>query len=152
MVAEQGFARPPLAWRGPPLRKAGGVATNDTGTFADLSLSADGRLVSYESAASLVANQSNPSPPVRNIFLYDGSNSGHNTLVSRVNGSSTVTGNQNSFYTRLSADGSAIAFPSLATNLDPSESIADGGQNLFVFDMTAETGPTLASRSTCQAN
>jgi hypothetical protein len=131
---------------------AGGVGLggiNDN-TFDALSLSADGRLACYESTADdLVAGQQGPSGTA-NVFVYD-RQSGRNMLVSQVNGSPTAPGDRNSYQARLSLDGSTVVFLSLATNLDPGLAIADGGSNLFLFDVTTGAGPALVSRSAFRA-
>jgi hypothetical protein len=125
---------------------AGAIFVYPSGTQSELNLSASGRFLSYVSyAADMVAGQTNPSAQ-HNVFVYDASTT-QNTLVSRVNGSPNVGGNQQSLYARLSADGSTVAFLGFATNLIPNVNIADGGQNLYLFNLSAGTGPTLASRS-----
>jgi Tol biopolymer transport system component len=130
---------------------AGGTVTSASGTFNDLSISDDGRLVAYESTSgSLAAGQSGPSA-IDNVFVYDDS-TGANTLVSKVNGSTAAGGNQHSFFSRLSPDGSTVAFLSLATNLVPGANVADGGENLFRFDLAGDSGPVLLSRSAFPAS
>jgi hypothetical protein len=131
---------------------AGGVDVNGGTIFSEVSLSATGRFVSYYSyAGNLVAGQPGPYDTY-NSFVYD-AQSGQNTLVSHVNGSSTAAGNHGSNKSRISLDGSTIAFLSAATNLDPSFNIAaTGGLSLFLFDVATESGPVLASRSAFQAS
>jgi Tol biopolymer transport system component len=117
--------------------------------FGDVSVSADGRFVSYQSGADNLVTGQLPGL-ADNVFLYDGL-SGQNTLVSHVDGSAATRGDHDSLSSRVSADGSTVVFLSLATDLDPGVSVADGGQNLFTYDLAAGAGPTLASRSAFQA-
>jgi Tol biopolymer transport system component len=139
---------------------AGGVGINDTDTFDDISLSTDGRLLCYESTAVLASGELDVSGS-KQVFLYDTS-SGTNTLVSQVNGFPGLAGAPGSNYAHLSADGSTVAFLSLANglmpgvdniNLVPGVNVADGGQNLFVSQVSlgsggpVVTGPVLASTS-----
>jgi hypothetical protein len=129
---------------------AGAVDSRNTETFADVSVSADGRLVSYKTTAQdLLVGMDNFGS--ENVFVYDTA-SRDNTLVSRVNGSSATGGDRDSLFSHLSADGSTVAFLSFATNLVPGRAIADGSQNLFLFDVASNAGPTLASSSAFQAS
>jgi hypothetical protein len=135
--------------QGQPGVAAGAVETADTGTFADLSVSADGSLVCYKSTATDIAPQTDNFGS-ENILLYN-AGSTENTLVSAVAGAPTTGGDRDSLFSHLSADGSAVAFVSFATNLDPGLRIADGGQNVFEYDVAANAGPALASRSASPA-
>ncbi len=77
------------------------------------SISADGRFVTYRSSASdLVAEDNNNQP---DVFVFDRL-TGVNTLVS-VNQIGTMSGNGSSSAPVISADGSRIAFRSLASDL-----------------------------------
>jgi hypothetical protein len=135
---------------GAPAVAAGAVDVINSGTFDDLSLSADGRFLCYEDlAGDVAAGQSGPSGG-ENVFLYDRL-SGQNTLVSRVDGTAATAGDNDSLFGYLSPDGSSIALLSGATNLVPGLTVADSGQNLFVYDVPAGTGPALVSRSAFQA-
>jgi Tol biopolymer transport system component len=135
---------------GAPTTAAGGVATNTTGTFDDLSLSADGRFLAYQSrAANLAPGQPGPSGNA-NVFLHDGQFN-LNTLVSQSFGPTPAAGDRNSFYSHVSADGSTVAFLSLATNLAPGVTVADGGQNLYLYGVGSGLAPAVASRSAFQA-
>jgi hypothetical protein len=134
---------------------AGGVLLKNPNSlsFGDLSLKTDGSRVAYESAAAdLIAGESNPQG-LENVFLYD-TGTGMNTLVSGSGGSSTTTGDKASQYARLSADGSRVAFLSRADDLDPKYHVADGSQDLYVFDAgtppASGPGPFLVSTSAFQ--
>jgi Tol biopolymer transport system component len=89
-------------------RTGGGNGASDSP-----SISADGRFVTYRSAADdLVANDSNGQT---DVFVFDRL-TGSNTLVS-VNQDGTASGNNFSSVPVISADGSVIAFRSLASDL-----------------------------------
>jgi hypothetical protein len=139
---------------GQPNTAAGGVIFKDNLSFGDLSLSADGRFVSYQSGAANLAAMQPPNPSgADNVFLYD-AQSGQNTLVSQANDPKgpPASGDQPSLYSRISADGSSIVFLSYATNLDPANpNIVDSDQNLFAYDpgtpAGTRPGPFLESTS-----
>jgi hypothetical protein len=134
---------------------AGGVLLNQTLAFGDLSLSADGSFVCYESGArDVVTGQDGVDGP-DNVFVYD-SLSGENQLVSRVFDEPTTTGDQPSLYARISANGSIVTFLSYADNFDSDINIADADQNLFDFLVDQGDGmgfgPVLLSTSAFQAS
>jgi hypothetical protein len=96
-------------------------------------VSADGRLVAFESRATdlltrLTSGRSN-------IFVRD-LISGATTLVS-VDSSGSQDGNNDSFFPSISADGKFVAFESTATNLLTNPS--SGRSNIFVRDLTKGT-------------
>ena len=78
------------------------------------SVSADGRLVAFQSSAFDIAPSDTNG--VGDIFLWD-SATGDVTLVSESTAGAGITANQNSFFPRISADGSTIVFISQATDL-----------------------------------
>jgi hypothetical protein len=80
----------------------------------EVSISYNGRLIAYSSDASNLVTGDNLG--ARDIFLYDRI-TGHTTIVSVADYSSTDEGNNASSHPFISGDGSAIAFRSLATNL-----------------------------------
>jgi hypothetical protein len=134
-----------------PTTAAGLTVTNVTGTFDDLCVSADGRFVAYVSIAGNLTAAPTDTTGLFKVFVYD-SQTGANTLASHVNGSPAVAGNQNSYWIRLSADGSAIAFLSEATDLVPGLTIGDTAANLYRLNLTTGDGPALVSRSAFRAN
>jgi hypothetical protein len=128
---------------------AGGVYNNVTNTYADLNLTDDGRFLAYLTTATNVEQNQPDTLGYRNAFVWVRS-SNQNLLASHVNGSSGTAANQNSYFVRMSADGSALVFLSLASNLDPPNNIADGGANIFLT--TSSVGPLLLSRSAFRAS
>jgi FG-GAP-like repeat/WD40-like Beta Propeller Repeat len=104
---------------------AGNPATVGNGDSTNPLISADGRFVVYQSAATdLISGFVNAAGlNNNNVFLYDRSTA-TTTLVSHNNGSTTslVSGDNTSFGPVISSDGNFIAFVSLADNL------ATGGQ------------------------
>lgn len=109
-------------------------ATGAPGTAANGSsnsprVSADGRIVSFASAASdLIPGQAGPAG-TSNAFLYDRI-TGATRLVSGAAGSSSQTGNDSSGTPLLSADGSVAAFASSASNLVEEDYL--GIQDIFL--------------------
>jgi Tol biopolymer transport system component len=121
--------------------RADGVAGNPANAFAAKpSISADGRFVAFESAASNlgVAN------PSSNIWVYvrDTVNN-TTTLVSRADGAAGDPPDADAGVAAISGDGGSVAFRSTATNLDDD---ADGTQHVFVRDLTLNE-TVLASRA-----
>jgi Tol biopolymer transport system component len=91
------------------------------------SISADGRFVTYRSAASdLVTGDDNNQT---DVFVFDRL-TGTNTLVS-VNQTGSASGNDRSSGPVISADGSTIVFRSVASDLDAGD--FNGTQDVFSF-------------------
>lgn len=109
------------------------------------SISADGAFIAFSSRASNLAPGQTDTNNDYDVFLFDRV-AGTTTLVSRNSNSPTTAGNAQSYGWKLSADGSAIAFRSLATDLIPGQTDLNGGNDVFVFDRLAGT-TTLVSRS-----
>ncbi|MFO0985006.1 MAG: hypothetical protein U1E76_25295 [Planctomycetota bacterium] len=110
------------------------------------SISADGRLVAFESAASnLVSGDTNNSD---DVFVHD-RETGETTRVSV-----SSQGNQGNSYSvtpALSADGRFVAFGSEASNLIPDDT--NGHQDIFVHDCsTGETARASVSSLGEEAN
>src|SRR5205823_12918533 len=103
-------------------------------------LSADGRFVAFDSAATnLVAGDTNGAT---DVFVHD-RQTGATERVSVASGGGTQ-GNRNSggffAFPALSADGRLVAFHSAATNLVADD--ANGATDVFVHDLpTATTQP-----------
>jgi Tol biopolymer transport system component len=142
---------------GSPLEAAGGVpALDSSGVNYDdrnllvdpssnvLSMSDDGARVAYLSdAGNIVHGQASPFPRF-NVFLYD--LAAGTSLVSGSGGSATTTAADTSGGPVLSADGSALAFPSLAVDL--AAGVFDGNGSADVFAYAVGTpGVTLVSRA-----
>src|SRR5262249_8195466 len=118
---------------------ADGAVANANSTTA--AISADGRLVGFQSVAS-------------NLDPADGHTTGDiflrarqaNTipLVSRAGGAAGVKGNGTSSHASVSADGRFVSFDSNSTNLDPADAVGIPG--VFVRDLQTGT-TTLASRA-----
>ncbi len=109
-----------------------GTAGGNRNSYAP-SISADGRLVAFESNASNLS--SNDSNFTSDIFVRD-LQTGTTTLVS-VNSAGTAGGNRNSYAPSISANGQFIAFMSgtgYITASDPST-----GREIFVRDLRTNT-------------
>ena len=109
-----------------------GVQGNDTSS--DPSLSANGRVVAFQSfATNLVAGDTNGAG---DVFVHD-RRTGQTVRVSV--DSAGVQGNSSSFDPSLSANGRWVAFQSFATNLVAGDT--NGDCDVFVHDLT--TGETV---------
>jgi hypothetical protein len=109
------------------------------------SISDDGRYVVYQSTATnLVSGQADFNANT-DIFVYDRVLD-VTRLVSGASGSSTNTAASASSSAIISADGSTIVFSSLATNLISGVADANGGADLFAYDVIARS-IRLVSRS-----
>jgi Tol biopolymer transport system component len=117
------------------------------------SISADGRFVTFWSAASnLVANDTNG---VEDIFVYDR----QTDITTRVSTSSTgEQGNRRSSFPSISADGRFVAFESYASNLVPGDNngfpgLIDGIPDIFVHDrQSGQTTRVSISSGGAQSN
>jgi hypothetical protein len=114
------------------------ISTNGTqgtgGSFRP-SLSADGRLVAFESIANnLVEHDENKVP---DIFVHD-RQTGQTSLVSIANDGSQ--GNKYSYNPSISADGQFVAFSSDATNLVADDT--NDRRDIFVYDRAGVVSPT----------
>jgi len=107
-------------------------------------ISRDGNYVLFVSwATDLVAGQKDL-VGTYDVFLYD-RRTGTNTLVSRSRGSRVQTASGTSTPGGLSADGSVVAFTSLATDLVPQQD-SNGIYDVFTFDRRTGT-VSLVSRA-----
>ncbi len=122
---------------------AGGEGDKDSG-FDSLSISEDGRFVAFPSfATNLVPGDTNR---VHDIFVRDRS-AGTTTLASVA--SDGVQGNAGSYFASISANGEAVAFTSMASNLVQGDT--NGVYDVFVHDMaTGETSRCSVSNSGSQ--
>jgi hypothetical protein len=114
-----------------------GPSSNSDVEEDTVSMSADGRFLVYQSLATdLVAGagDANDDP---DVFLYDRL-AGTSSLVSHAAGAPLQAGNAASEIPRISADGSHIAFLSVATDLTPGQTVPAGWYNLYVQDRNAQ--------------
>ena len=94
------------------------------------SISADGSKVAYESdSTNLVTSQVDGNSD--DIFLFD-RGSGANTLVSHLPGSPTTTGDNDSYFTQISADGAWVVFQSEASDLILGQIDTSGTTDVFL--------------------
>ena len=119
-------------------RDAGNPATTGNGDSTNPVISADGRFVVYQSAATnLISGFVNAAGMNNdNVFLYD-SSKGTTTLVSHNNTStsSLVSGDNASFGPVISSDGNFIAFVSNADNLATGGQVdANNVSDVFLFN------------------
>jgi Tol biopolymer transport system component len=129
-----------------------GSATTLAGA-GEIALSADGNWVVFASnAPDLVAGQVDTTGS-RDVFLHDVS-TGANILVSHAAGSAVTTGDGDSVFFNLdlqiSADGSRIAYASLATNLMAGQTDDNDDVDVFLYDRAAGTN-TLVSHASSSA-
>jgi Tol biopolymer transport system component len=123
-------------------RASGARGTDANGNSYGGSISADGDLVAFESAASNVDDDAEAEPS--NVYLRD-LRKDETTLVSRARGEHGDAGNKGSYRPSLSADGRFLAFSSYASNLAVDD--ADIIEDVFVRDLRAHE-TVLASRAT----
>ncbi|WP_196279142.1 CBM96 family carbohydrate-binding protein [Catellatospora vulcania] len=134
-------------------RADGAAGAAADGPSADPSISADGRHVAFRSTAANLSTQDNDictgvwfdgEGPCSNIFVRD-LVSGTTTFVGRADGAQGAAADGGSFTPSISADGTRVAFTSLAANLsdlDVNECSTFGGDphpctNFFVRDLSA---------------
>lgn len=116
------------------------------------SISDDGRYLVFSSTAyNLVEGQTrfNSTTTTQNVYLYDTTTSVV-TLVSHNGTTATQNGNAASFNPVISADGTTVAFFSLATDLSNSYTITDGTVQLYLYDVS-DGDLTLVSHSLSSA-
>jgi hypothetical protein len=112
------------------------------------SISDDGSWIAYDDDAStLTPGDSNGKT---DVFLY-GRAAGTNTLVSHRAGSANASAAV-SFAPWLSADGSAIAFESNATDLDAGALDLNGTEDIFLYDRSAGTNALISKHAAGMAS
>jgi hypothetical protein len=111
-----------------------------------LSISSDGRFITYVSSATDLLSGQTGSSGQGNVFLYDRT-TGTNVLVSHNTASATSVGNGASSYPILSADGTVVAFESTSTDLLVGQTTT--GNNLFVYNRA--TGDSSLASATIAA-
>jgi Tol biopolymer transport system component len=119
-------------------RAAGAAGAKGNGFSSEPVVSADGRLVAFDSVASNLDPDDGDN--TRDVFLRD-LQANTTTLVSRAAG---AKGNADSFFPAVSGDGRLVAFQSDASNLHPDD--GDDIRDVFVRDLQANT-VTLVSRA-----
>ena len=100
------------------LARDGGFGDPGDGASIDPSVSADGRLVAFTSAATNLTDQD--ADGFNDVFVRDRV-TGTTTYVSRPSGFAGPGGDGPSFAPSISADGRFVAFASTATNLSPDD-------------------------------
>ncbi len=106
-------------------------------------LSADGRWIAFESAATnLIAGQLDANGKT-DVFLYDRTTR-QTILVSHSAASVVTTGNGSSVQPSLSADGRYVSFLSSATDLPAGSTAQDGSDSVYVFDRIADSTQLVA--------
>ena len=119
------------------------LVTNGSGNGGNSSsynprISADGTTITFQSQATdLLPTATNSNA---NVFVYDVV-TGITTLVTKGSGNG---GNSSSYESRISADGTTIAFGSWATDL--TEDSVNSRRNVFTYDVASDT-LTLISKS-----
>lgn len=125
-------------------RAAGAKGAGATaGSFAP-SISADGKLVAFDSSATNL----HPSDPddFADVFVRD-IDKNTLTLVSRASGASGAVGDESSFAAVVSADGRYVVFVTYAGNLNPADGDApEPRSDVYVRDLKTNT-TTLVSRA-----
>ena len=122
-------------------RASGAAGAKGDATSSEASISGDGRLVSFISAATNLDPADGDG--TADVFVRDLVAS-TTTVVSRATGAAGVKANGSTSKQSISADGRKVAMTSAATNLDPAD--ADATTDVFVRDIAANT-TTLASRA-----
>jgi len=118
-----------------PFTRIGG--NNNSGDLG-VALSVTGRYVAFSSLASDLVGTGNDTNSSYDIFVYD-RQTADTTVASRVSGTFSLkvaNANNNSLDPAISADGRYVAFDSDATNLVPTDLVADISSDIFVHDRT----------------
>ena len=116
----------------------GSAAVGGNGNSTAFAVSADGRYVAFNTAATnLIAGvvDTNANP---DAYLWDRQTETLR-LISHAAGAGTITGNGQSIPRALSADGRYVAFMSLATNLIATGSDTNGALDAFLWDRDTDT-------------
>lgn len=114
----------------------GGAPAN--GSSGSQNISADGRFVVFQSqATNLAANDSDPTPGVDDIFVYNIA-TGVITKISMVEGDPSGIPDGSSQNPTISENGSRIVFSSVATNLVASD--GDGIRDIFIVSWNGIDG------------
>ena len=112
-------------------------------------LSADGNRVVFESGSTNVVAGQIDSNGLPDLFLFD-SLTGGNVLVSHAAGAPTTAANNNSHGAQVNADGSRVAYASIATDLVAGLVKANEYTDLFLYERASGTN-TLVSHTLSSA-
>jgi TolB protein len=115
-------------------RTSGPAGPGGNADSGDHSISADGRLVAFESDADNLSAEDND--PVTDVFVRDLA-ANTTILVSRATGPAGAKGDAPSFSPEISADGRFVAFSSDAQNLSGADN--DEAIDVFVRDLASNT-------------
>jgi hypothetical protein len=122
--------------------RAGGAAgTPGNGNSLNPAVSADGRYVAFQSAATNLDPDDTDS--LYDIYVHD-LQANTTTLASRAGGAAGVKSNGDSYLSVISGNGGLVAFYTRATNLRPEDT--DDRDDVYVRDLQAGN-TTLASRA-----
>jgi len=119
-------------------RSAGSATTTGNGVSTAPLLSADGTRLAFLSAATDLVPGQVDTNSLADLFLY-AVGSGATTLVSHAAGLATTAGDGLAGPFSLSADGSWIAFVSLATNLAAGQTDTNVAADVFLFERSTLT-------------
>jgi hypothetical protein len=114
------------------------------GTAENIAVSANGDYIAYDSKATNLVPNENDINYIPNVYVYDVLTK-KNILVSAADAGGGI-GNSSSNNPVISADGSTVAFDSLASNLDPNHSSFETFSNYQVYASALNyTSDTVAS-------
>ena len=117
------------------------TAANATSSFPIIT--ADGRHVTFSTAATNIVPAQADANQATDVFTYDRT-TGLNILVSHPPGATSTTGNSGAIFPSISADGAYISFQSTAANLVPQD--LNNLEDIFLWNRATGTN-TLVSRS-----
>jgi Tol biopolymer transport system component len=127
-------------------RETGPTGAGGDDTSASPSISADGSLVAFSSYAENLSDEDVDELGNDDLDVFVRDLTAHTTeIVSRATGGAGAVGDGNSHSPAISADGSRVAFASIAENLSAVDATAV--QDVFVRDLDADT-TTFVSRAT----
>jgi Calx-beta domain-containing protein/VCBS repeat protein/WD40 repeat protein len=121
-------------------RATGAAGAKGNGNSSDATISADGRLVAFESGSTTLGAGGTSS----DVYVRD-LQASTTTLVDRASGAEGAPADAFSSNAAISADGRFVVFTSLASNLSPDD--GDDVVDVFVRDLQTNT-TTLVSRAT----
>lgn len=126
-------------------RAAGAAGVKGDGDSERPGISADGRSVAFVSAAgNLHPDATTPGAGVVLVRNLDGATT---TLASRASGAGGAKANNGSDEPAISPDGRFVTFFSFATNLDPDDTSAGDGSDVFMRDLQAATTELISRAS-----
>ena len=124
-------------------RATGAAGTQGNGSSGDVTISADGLRVAFESTATNLVPEDTGSTD--DILLRD-LVTASTGLVSRADGAAGAPGDDSSTDASISTDGSTVAFETIATNLG-SASTTESENNVIAVRRLTDATTTLASRA-----